>query len=218
VAVLNIRLLELIETLVAVRLDWLAFELIEEIQVGRSPEDTEEQLAAARQSIRNNAQPKVHSEPQAVNTTSRPIPVEDQIEWAVAYVDKRLDQAIEQQLTTINSLNYILANTTEQLENDNLVSKAAASVERDVSLVTIELDDARKINLEDIVAARNDVPALRAALAECPSGLAVKLQHDSGCSDRARQGRWTGNDSSTRRRSRAYLRAVRDDEPCTRFA
>lgn len=165
-AALDTRLLELIETLATARLDWLAFELVEEIQAGHSPEEPEEELAAARRSIRTNAQPRAHSGPQTVAAESKPIPVDDQIEWAVTYVDRRLDQALEQQLATINSLNFILANSSEQPEYENSVTQLADAPEGGVSMVIRDVNEDRKINLENVVAAREGIPTLREALAE----------------------------------------------------
>lgn len=165
-AVLDIRLLELIETLAAARLDWLAFELIEEIQAGRVPEEPEKELAAARWSIRTNAQPKARSEPQIVAAEPKPIPINDQVEWAAAYVDKRLDQALEQQLSTINSLSFIFANTTEQPEGESSVAQVPGTIEGDVSMVVMDTDDAQKVSPENVIAARDGVTALREALAE----------------------------------------------------
>lgn len=165
-AVLDIRLLELIETLAAARLDWLAFELIEEIQTGHLPQEPEEELAAARKSIRANAQPKARSEPQVLAAEPKPIPVSDQVEWAAAYVDKRLDEALEQQLATINSLNFIFVNTTEQLEDKSSVAQVPGTIEGDVSMVAMDTEDDRKISSDNIIAARDGISALREALAE----------------------------------------------------
>lgn len=166
VAALDIRLLELIETLAAARLDWLAFELIEEIQAGYSPKESEKQLAAARQSIRTNSQPKSHREPHLEAAEPKPIPVDDQIDRAVTYVDRRLGQALEQQLATINSLNFILANTTEQPADENSVSQVADAFEGGVSVILQDVNEDRKIGLENVAAARDEIPALRKALVE----------------------------------------------------
>ena len=62
-AILDPRLLKLIETLMASRLDWLVIELIAGIQAGRPVEEPEKALAAARQDIRTNVQPKARGEP-----------------------------------------------------------------------------------------------------------------------------------------------------------
>lgn len=163
---LDIRLLELIETLAVAHLDWLAFELIDEIQAGHVPEEPEEELAAARRSIRTNAQPKARSEPQVVAAEPKPIPIDDQVEWAAAYIDKRLDQALEQQLATVNILNFIFVNTTEQLEDKSSVAQVPGTIEGDVSMVVMDTDDDRKISSKNIIAARDGISALREALAE----------------------------------------------------
>lgn len=112
-AILNSRVLELIETLVAARLDWLAFELIEGIRLGRTAEEFEEALAAARQSIRNDAQPKARGEPQVLLAKPEPIPAGEQVEWAAAYVEERLETALEQLQASIDALDLIVESTNE---------------------------------------------------------------------------------------------------------
>lgn len=119
-AVLDSRVLELIETLVAARLDWLAFELVEGIRLGRSPEESEEALAAARQSIRSNAQPKARGEPQVLLAEPQPIPAGEQVKWAAAYVEERLEAALEQLQASIDTLDFIVETTTESEDPQDL--------------------------------------------------------------------------------------------------
>lgn len=164
-AILDSRVLELIETLVAARLDWLAFELIEGIRLGRSPEEPEEALAAARESIRSNAQPKARGEPQVLLAGPQPIPAGEQVEWAAAYVEERLEAALEQLQASTDTLDFIVETTTEPKVPQELVAGASAKTEQGMTLVLLDVEGDRKSSREDIAGARDDIPILRAALA-----------------------------------------------------
>jgi hypothetical protein len=166
VAILDSRVLELIETLVAARLDWLAFELVDGIRLGRSPEEPEEALAAARQSIRSNAQPKARGEPQVLLAEPQPIPAGEQVEWAAAYVEERLEAALEQLQASIDTLDFIVETTTEPEDAQDLAKGASAKTEQGTAFVLLDVEGDRKSSREDIAGARDEIPALRAALAE----------------------------------------------------
>ena len=165
-AIVDSRVLELIETLVAARLDWLAFELIEGIRLGRSPEEPEEALEAARESIRGNAQPKARGEPQVLLAEPQPIPAGEQVEWAAAYVEERLEAALEQLQASTDTLDFIVETTTEPKDPQELAAGASAKTEQGMTLVLLDVEGDRKSSREDIAGARDDIPILRAALAE----------------------------------------------------
>lgn len=165
-AILDSRVLELIETLVAARLDWLAFELIEGIRLGRLPEEPEDALAAARQSIRSNAQPKARGEPQGLLVEPRPIPAGEQVEWAAAYVEERLEAALDQLQASIDTLDFIVETTTGPNDPQCLTAEASVKTERGTTLLLLDMEGDRKSSREDIAGARDDIPALRATLAE----------------------------------------------------
>ncbi|MEO8455559.1 MAG: hypothetical protein ABI454_10390 [Sphingomicrobium sp.] len=164
-AILDPRLLELIETLVAARLDWLAFELIEGIRSGRPPEESEEALSVARKSIRSNSQPKARGEPQVMLAEPQPIPLDEQVGWAAAYVEKRIEAALEQLQASIDALDSIVESTTEQQDPQDLPAKAGKTEQRR-TLVLLHVEGDRKISRDDAAGARDDAPVLRAALAE----------------------------------------------------
>jgi hypothetical protein len=166
VAILDPRLLELIETLVAARLDWLAFELIEGIQTGRSPEESHEALAAARVSIRGNAQPKAHGEPQAIGLEAKPIPPHEQVEWAAAYVEERLGEALDQLQTSIDALDFIVEGTTERPDSAGAVAQSTDASEPRAVVVLLDLEGRRESGRDDVAGARESFPTLRTALAE----------------------------------------------------
>lgn len=165
-AVLDPRLLQLIETLVAARLDWLGFELIEGVRAGRPPEETEEALAEARQSIRGNAQPKARGEPQATVVEAKPIPPDEQIEWAAAYVEERLGAALEQLQASIDTLDFIVEGTTEQADKAGVAAQSTDVAEPTAVAVLLDLEGDRKSGRDDVAGARASFPTLRTALTE----------------------------------------------------
>lgn len=163
---LDPRLLELVETLMAARLDWLAFELIEGIRLGLPPEEPEEALAAARRSIRRNAQPKARGEPEVLLTEAQPIPRDEQIEWAAAYVQERLEAALDQLQASIDTLDIIVEATTEPQETQDLPAQTDGKMEQSATVVLLDIEGDRKSSRDDVADARDHIPALRAALAE----------------------------------------------------
>lgn len=165
-ATLDPRLLELIETLLAARLDWLAFELIESVQAGRPPEESEEALAAARESIRGDLQPTPRGEPQAIAADAKTIPPEEQIEWAAAYVEARLGEALEQLQASIKTLDFVVEGTTERPEKADAMTQPTDASVGGAVIVLRDLESDRKSGHEDVVGARASFPSLRAALTE----------------------------------------------------
>ena len=165
-AILDPRVLQLIETLVAARLDWLAFELIEGVQTGRPPEEPEEALAAARQSIRSNSQPKARGEPQATAVEAKPIPPDEQIEWAVAYVEERLGEALEQLQASIETLDFIVEGTTERPDKAQATAQSADVVGSRAVTVLLDVDGDRKSDRDNVTGARESFATLHAALIE----------------------------------------------------
>ncbi len=165
-AILDTRLLDLIETLVVAGLDWLAFELIEEVQAGRRAEEPEEELAAARASIRSNMQPEARGDPRDTLKGPQPIPVDEQIEWAVAYVEERLDDALVQLQASIDALDFIVAGTTEHPDAREAFAQDAGAALASTVSVLLDVEGDRKSSREDVAAARDSFPVLRAALAE----------------------------------------------------
>ena len=162
-AVLNPRLLELIETLVAARLDWLAFELIEGIQAGHPPDEPEEALAAARTSIRSGKQPKAHGEPYAIAMEAKPIPPDEQIEWAAAYVEERLGEALEQLQASIDTLDFLVEGTTGQPGEAGVLARPKDASKPRAVVVLLDLENDRKSGSDNVAGARENLPALRTA-------------------------------------------------------
>jgi len=165
-ASLDPRLLELVGTLTSTRLDWLAFELIEVVQAGRPAEEPEEALASARKSIRGDAPPKASGEPHVITTETLAIPPAEQVEWAASYVASRLDEALDQLQTSIETLDFIAEGTTERSGGTDVAAQPADAPKRQMVSVLLDANGDRKSDRYGVGEARESLPALRAALSE----------------------------------------------------
>lgn len=108
------RLLPLIETLIAADADWLAIELIQTIDRGRWPEESEDMLALARKRVRSESGEKQEVELAHEQFAPKPIPFDEQVTWAAWFVAKRLDAAIANLSGGVVNLEVILGNTFEE--------------------------------------------------------------------------------------------------------
>src|SRR5687767_1533316 len=97
------RLLELVETLMKSRLDWLVFEMLDGIQRGRAVEETEEDLAAARAEIRRKARPTERALTESGVTKVEPIEGDEQV-----YVGERLASSLAQLEAAVDTLESIV--------------------------------------------------------------------------------------------------------------
>lgn len=113
-AILDTRLLPLIETLTASGADWLAFEVIEGVRIGRSVEETPERLEIARHAVRTAERQTRHSEV-TQPTVVDPVPIigDEQIEWAADYVDNRLTDVILMLQAALTGLDTVVYSAFE---------------------------------------------------------------------------------------------------------
>lgn len=162
--VLNSRLLELIEILIAARLDWLAFELVNVVEAGHPAEESEEALELARHAIRRGAPVEPRSEPVSLIERPAPIPTDAQLAWAANYVERRLGDALGQLGASIEALDSLVDGTIEQ--HDAKIAMARPGVGRAAGASTLLLDgeSKRKCGREDVESALKILPILRAAL------------------------------------------------------
>jgi hypothetical protein len=143
-AVLDPRILDLIETLTAARMDWLAFELIAAIQTGHTPTETPDTLAVTRRKVREDGQPEATGEPKLVSQEPQPIEGDDQIDWAAKYVAERLDATLAYLTQSIKKLDAIAggdvtnpAATSEDV-GEPLVVLADGEVHREAGRAEVE--------------------------------------------------------------------------------
>jgi hypothetical protein len=111
-AILEPRLLPLIETLAEVGADWLAFEVVDGIRAGKVAEEPLENLAAIQEAVRSAKLENFRSE-KRVSAVPQPVPLavsivgDDQIRWAAEYVNRRLSDALLMLQASLNQLQSI---------------------------------------------------------------------------------------------------------------
>ena len=113
-AILEPRLLPLIETLAEAGADWLAFEVVDGIRAGRVSEEHLETLAMIQEAVRSAKLETFRPEkrgstvpgsvPQAVAIIG-----DGQIRWAAEYVHKRLADALLMLQTSLDQLQSIVS-------------------------------------------------------------------------------------------------------------
>jgi hypothetical protein len=111
-AILEPRLLPLIETLAEVGADWLAFEVVNGIRAGRVSEEPLENLAAIQNAVRSAKLENFRTEKRvgAVPPSVPPavlITGDDQIRWAAEYVYKRLSDTLSMLRASLDQLQSI---------------------------------------------------------------------------------------------------------------
>lgn len=159
---INPRLLALIETLIASGVDWLAVELIETLNHGRWPEESEETLRSTRFQVRAGGAEKREHELAYKAVTPVPIPLEEQVGWAAQFVADRLDAALDDLAGSLTNLNAIIGES----------SNAITVFRRDRQPTTIRVggkDAAVAVTAVEVEAARTAMQPLRAALARWAS-------------------------------------------------
>jgi hypothetical protein len=159
-ATIDPRLLPLIETLIATDADWLAFEILDGIRLGRVPEETREDLESTRITVRTTKHQARRSEERAVPTpVGMTIAGDEQIDWAATYVVDRLSDAVSMLRATFDQLNQIV---TLAAHPDAIVSDRISARKVDLSLqVEAEGPSLRSSQVDD---ARTAIPKLREAI------------------------------------------------------
>lgn len=107
-AILDPRLLQIFETLIVSRADWLLFELIEGIEAGIVVEETADDLASARVLARQERESPRPVERIAVSPESRPLQGDDQVVWAARYVGSRLKEVLAMMDASAERLNMLV--------------------------------------------------------------------------------------------------------------
>src|SRR5437763_8558157 len=120
-AILEARLLPLIETLAEAGADWLAFEVLDGIRAGRVAEEHLEILKTTQEAVRSAKLENFRRErrPSAVPASVPPAPPiigDDQIRWAAAYVHKRLSDALLMLQASLDQLQIFVRTPTNRDE------------------------------------------------------------------------------------------------------
>jgi hypothetical protein len=109
-AVIDRRLLPLIELLSASGADWLAFEILDGIRAGRPAEDSDEELSDARRAVSAFRQEGVPlAEREHGQAFVDPIVGDDQIDFSANYVFDRLSDSIQMLESSLAHLDKVVA-------------------------------------------------------------------------------------------------------------
>lgn len=152
-AILNQRLVPLIETLIELGIDWLAFELIDGIRRGEEPEEDERALALTREragtthSIAMEQSPWADDGPKAYSDNG-------QLDWAVRYIHERLAATLNEMMGSIDMLDDIVDDG-----NTERVLPAGAS-----AVLVLLGGEEHPVGRAQVEAAQGRLPELRKAL------------------------------------------------------
>jgi hypothetical protein len=158
-AVIDPRLIELIDTLAASGADWLAFEILDGIRSGVSVEGSDNRDPERHHELRSwkddrSSEPKTRIR----ETVMKPIYGDDQIEFAAGYVVDRITEAIEMTTMSLENLNRISANSSDGTAEITPKSRVAITLGLEDSEFRFTGDQAEKL--------RSLLPELRTSLLE----------------------------------------------------
>ena len=159
-AILDRRLIPLIEMLTELGIDWLAFELMEVIRLGREPVEGEDQLALARQVARHGKAETFKSvtfegDPED-SVLAEPLLGDGQLEWAARYVGERIEAVLAEMFASIGALDDIVASGRDRSAKDGEASTV---------LVLLDAEADQPVGVTQIEEAQAHVAQLRRSLA-----------------------------------------------------
>lgn len=161
-ATIDHRLLPLIDVLAATEADWIAFEMIEELRVGRVPEETAEDLQNVQLLVRSRRSEKRWSEePATPSPGAEPITGVEQIHWAANYVTKRVSDVVAMLDATFKQLDTILFADVLLEPRDRI----SAPLTNGITLVVqADHEEQASVDRENAAIAQTMLPTLRGAL------------------------------------------------------
>lgn len=160
-AVLDPRLLPLLETLAGAGADWLAFEVVDGVRRGREPLEPEELLRTAREKVRSRQPPDRQSAD--IPVLAEPILGDDQIVWAANYVAARLDGVLADLDEGCAMIEAVAENSSYKFRQDDpAVSEITPKIPVKITLIGQE---GHPVDRSSIAAAQEGVVSLRDALA-----------------------------------------------------
>ena len=153
-AILDRRLIPFIEMLAELGMDWLAFELMEGVRLGREPVAGEDELALARQWARNRKAVTFKGDPED-GVLAEPLLGDSQLEWAVRYVSERLEAVLAEKSASIGALDEIIASDRD---------RPAKTGEASTMLVLLDAEEGRPVGVTEIEEAQAHLARLRQSL------------------------------------------------------
>lgn len=153
-AILNQRLFPIIEMLVELGMDWLAFELIEGIRRGQEPQETEDAPKHARQETHTpGAEKFARSSGDSVD--SEPLVGYAQLEWSVHYINERIEATLNEMSASLCALDKI-ASSAPEAQTETAESSAV--------LVLVNGEEEREVSQTQVIEAQAHLPKLRQSL------------------------------------------------------
>ncbi|MCD2175052.1 hypothetical protein [Rhizobium sp. C4] len=151
-AILDPRLLQLFETLVAAGADWLVFELVEGIDAGVVNEESSDDLALARVLARQDREPRRTADRVAVSVQSSPLEGDEQLSWAAHYVAERLENALDMMDVSIDRMHRLVINGDPMKDSSAAQSSVNFSLQDDgeAALVTVEDRSAGQLAVREL--------------------------------------------------------------------
>ncbi|MGI9251887.1 MAG: hypothetical protein ACR2PR_11965 [Pseudohongiellaceae bacterium] len=112
------RLMPFLEMLTEQGLGWLVSELLEGVQRGKEPEETEESLKNVRAIVENGGHIENERDAEVYKYNaeygmSKPLLGDAQIKWAAEYVYERFSATTEEMLASFEQIDIIVANGNE---------------------------------------------------------------------------------------------------------
>ena len=157
-ATIDSRLIPLIETLVNSGVDWLAFEILDGIRLGRAQISTEEEVQAARRAVWSFRKGHAPLNLETIEAAVSPLTGDDQIRFAEEYTIERISQSIAMVEASLLKLNQIATRASEPLDEGETASEDA--------IVLRWTDGEESLTRRQAEETLPKLPALRGALAE----------------------------------------------------
>ncbi len=177
-AILEPRLLPLIETLAEAGADWLAFEVVDGVRAGKVAEEPLENLAAIQDAVRSAKLENFRTEkiisavPHSVSPAVS-IVGDDQIRWAVEYVYRRLSDALSMLQASFDQLQSIVSTPSPRGGvSSNVV------VSNEITLIVLgdeEKFSVRKVETADAIASLEN---LRKALSSWEASTRERSENE----------------------------------------
>ena len=145
----DVRLIELFDTLHSVGMTWLVAEVIEGITAGKRRKETSGELAEVRKIVQGGKRIRNAELPTSQEISLDTIRGDDQVEWAVQYISDRLESTVSYLQSSINNL--------EEIGEDGKTFKLILAIDEEpsVSVDRVRINSA----LEDVAKLKKHLSA-----------------------------------------------------------
>lgn len=117
------RLSELLDTLYAANLDWLAEEILRATIIGDKPLESEDDVVKARDSVFRSTQNSGGYNPSSDEPVEpRPLEADGQLEWAISHILIRLEDAVNMMTEATENIDFIVTESESSKETREIGS------------------------------------------------------------------------------------------------